>query len=164
VSVALKKMLVPLDFSPGASSVLELASTFARAFGASIELFHVWQPPPLISAPITVLSADADGNAITLEELGRNAAATQLKEQLAALKKLAPVEAHCRVGIGNPAHEIVEAAAHGSFDLIIMGTHGRSGLAHALLGSVAEKVVRRAPCPVLTVRTGGGAARENNQP
>lgn len=155
MSVALKKVLVPVDFSPGTRHVLELASTFARSFGASIELFHVWQPPPLVSAPITVLSADADGRTMTLEDLGRNAATTQLKEMLAELKKLGPVEAHCAVGIGNPAYEIIEAAAHGGYDLIVMGTHGRSGFAHALLGSVAEKVVRRARCPVLTVRTEG---------
>jgi nucleotide-binding universal stress UspA family protein len=153
VTLAVKKVLVPVDFSPGTKRVLELAATFAQAFGATVELFHVWQPPPLISSPLMVLTADDAGRAMTLEDLGRQAAMTQMKEQLAELKKLGPIDAHCRVGIGNPAHEIVEAAAHGGHDLIVMGTHGRGGFAHALLGSVAEKVVRRAHCPVLTVRT-----------
>jgi nucleotide-binding universal stress UspA family protein len=153
VTTPLKKLLVPLDFTPGTKSVLELAATFARAFQASVELFHVWQPPPLISSPLTVLVADAEGRSMTLEDLGRNAAATQLKDQLAALKKLGVSEAHCTVGIGNPAHEIIEVAAKGGYDLIVMGTHGRGGLAHAILGSVAEKVVRRSRIPVLTVRS-----------
>ena len=67
---------------------------------------------------------------------------------------------HDQVGVGNPAQEIVELAERGQFDLIVMGTHGRGGFMHALLGSVAEKVVRRAKCPVLTVRAPHGAGEQ----
>jgi nucleotide-binding universal stress UspA family protein len=147
----IKKVLVPVDFSDGARAAIDLAALFARSFGASVELFHVWQPPPLIAAPIVVVTSETEGRPMSLEDLARNAATTQLKDLMAELKKTG-LEAHCRVGIGNPAHEILELARTGGFDLIVMGTHGRTGFAHAFMGSVAEKVVRRAGCPVVSVR------------
>jgi nucleotide-binding universal stress UspA family protein len=87
-----------------------------------------------------------------MEELARSRAGSQLLEIVNRIRKAGVAEVHCRVGIGSPAHEIVDLAELGHFDLIVMGTHGRSGIAHALLGSVAERVVRRAKCPVMTVR------------
>ena len=88
-----------------------------------------------------------------MEELARTTAGAHMKALAERLRDQGVAEVHSRVGIGSPAHEIVELAELGHFDLIIMGTHGRTGVAHAVLGSVAEKVVRRARCPVLTVRS-----------
>jgi nucleotide-binding universal stress UspA family protein len=77
------------------------------------------------------------------------------ERQLAVLKQSASalgLAINTAVVSGRPAHAIVEHAKDGGFDLIVMGTHGRTGLSHAMMGSVAERVVRRAPCPVLTVQ------------
>jgi nucleotide-binding universal stress UspA family protein len=149
----IKKILVPVDFSEGAQAALAQAATMARTFHASIDLLHVWQPPPLIPFPVVVVPSGADSTPVNMEELARTTAGAQMKELAARLRDQGVAEVHSLVGIGSPAHEIVELAELGHFDLIVMGTHGRTGVAHAVLGSVAEKVVRRAKCPVLTVRS-----------
>jgi nucleotide-binding universal stress UspA family protein len=149
---AIKKILVPVDFSEGAKPALALAASMARTFGASIDLLHVWQPPPLIPFPVVIVPSASESTPINMEELARTTAGAQMKELAARLRDQGVAEVRSRVAIGSPAHEIVELAALGHFDLIVVGTHGRTGVAHAVLGSVAEKVVRRASCPVLTVR------------
>ena len=149
-----RKILVPVDFSEGARAAMELAAAFARPFEAAIELYHVWQPPPLVPVPLVVVSPE-QGRPLTLEQLARTEAGTQMKDLVDALHRLGIGSVTSRVGVGDPAHEILDLARVGKFDLIVMGTHGRHGIAHALLGSVAEKVVRRATCPVLTVRSPG---------
>jgi nucleotide-binding universal stress UspA family protein len=152
MTMTIQKILVPIDFSEGAQPAIELAATMARKFGSSVELLHVWQPPPLIPLPIVVMPSSPEAEPVNMEELARTTAGAQMKEIVTRLRDQGIAEVQSRVGVGSPAHEIVELAALGHFDLIVMGTHGRSGLAHAVVGSVAEKVVRRAKCPVLTVR------------
>ncbi len=147
-----RRLLVPIDFSPGARSAMALATTLARPFEASIELLHVWTPPPLFGEPLLVWTA-ADAPPISLEDLARQQAGTQMKELADELRRGGVREVHTTVAVGDAAHAICEHAGSGHHDLIVMGTHGRSGLAHVLLGSIAEKVVRHAPCPVVTVRT-----------
>jgi nucleotide-binding universal stress UspA family protein len=148
----MKKVLVPIDFSEGAEPAIAMAATMARTFGASIELLHVWQPPPLVPLPVVVMPSSPESAPINMEELARSTAGTQMKDLAVRLRDQGIADVQTRVAVGSPAHEIVELAELGHFDLIVMGTHGRSGIAHAVLGSVAEKVVRRATCPVLTVR------------
>lgn len=148
----LRKILVPVDFSEGAQPALALAATMARKFGASIDLLHVWQPPPLIPFPVAVVPSASESMPVNMEELARTTAGALMKTLVEQLRDQGIAEVHSRVAIGSPAHEIVELAELGHFDLVVMGTHGRTGVAHAVLGSVAEKVVRRAKCPVLTVR------------
>lgn len=152
--IAVKKILVPVDFSDGARAALDLAAGLATAFSAAIELYHVWQPPPLVPVPLVVVSPE-QGRPLTLEQLARTEAGTQMKDLVEHLRGRGVATVTSRVGVGDPAHEILDLARVGGFDLIVMGTHGRHGIAHALLGSVAEKVVRRATCPVLTVRSPG---------
>jgi nucleotide-binding universal stress UspA family protein len=149
---SIKKILVPVDFSDGARPAIEMAATMAHTFGASIELLHVWQPPPLIPLTMVIMPSAPDAEPVNMEELARSTAGAQMKDLAARQHEQGVKEVRSRVGIGNPAHEIVDLAELGHFDLIVMGTHGRTGLAHAVLGSVAEKVVRRAKCPVLTAR------------
>jgi nucleotide-binding universal stress UspA family protein len=153
MNLTLKKILVPVDFSEGAEPAIALAATMARKFGASVELLHIWQPPPLIPLPVVVVPSSPESQPINLEELARSTAGAQMTDLAARLRDQGVADVQTRVGVGTPAHEIVELAELGHFDLIVMGTHGRSGFAHAMLGSVAEKVVRRAKCPVLTVRS-----------
>jgi nucleotide-binding universal stress UspA family protein len=149
---SIRKILVPVDFSEGAQPALALAATMARTFDASVELLHVWQPPPLIPFPVVIVPSTGETTPINIEELARTTAGAQMKELVDRLRDQGVREVLSRVAVGAPAYEIVELATLGHFDLIVMGTHGRSGIAHAVIGSVAEKVVRRAKCPVLTVR------------
>jgi nucleotide-binding universal stress UspA family protein len=150
---AVHKILVPIDVSEeDGEPAIAMASTLAKSFGASIELLYIWQPPPLFPVPIVVIPSALESQPTNMEELARTRAGSQLMDVVARLRKEGVAEVHCRVGIGSPAHEIVELSELGHFDLIVMGTHGRRGVSHAVLGSVAERVVRRAKCPVMTVR------------
>jgi nucleotide-binding universal stress UspA family protein len=145
------KILVPIDFAACSGLVVEMAIELAKRFDAALDFFHVWQPPAMLPMPLIVVP-EPGGPQIAADEVARAIAGAQLKELTAQAQKAGIRELHAHVGIGNPAHEIVELAGKAKFDLIVMGTHGRGGLTHALLGSVAEKVVRQAPCPVVTVR------------
>ena len=133
-----KKIVVPVDFSVCASKALQYAIAFARQFKAELALVHVVPPHPPVPemAPVDVETID-DG-----------------RKQLVALRKGLDVNvpATTLVRVGEPAREIVAAAAELGADLIIISTHGRTGLAHVLLGSTTERVVRHAACPVLVVR------------
>ena len=144
-SVNLKNILVPIDFSEPSRKALEYARQMALGFGASVTLLYVLEPIPYpydFSASYPLVADNP--------ELLKTAGG-KLKELAATLKAGSePVKSLMRQG--NPAHEICAAAQELGIDLIIIATHGYTGLKHVLLGSTAEKVVRHAPCPVLTVR------------
>lgn len=141
----LKRILVPTDFSEASTPALDLAIAFAQRFEAEIILFHAHEMPAYVF-PDGVLPVTPE----VLGELQRSVMAEL--DRLAVRIREAGVVVTTRSGIGVHDFEICRAAKESSADLIVMGTHGRTGLRHVLLGSVAEKVVRRAPCPVLTVR------------
>jgi universal stress protein A len=149
--LSMRKILVPIDLSPAGTRVLEQAHEFAAKFSATIDLLYVWAPPALLAPE--ALSTGAGGAELPLLEwLANNA-----REQLGTFESQArhagiPVAASYSE-LGDPATAIVERAESGGYDLLVLGTHGRTGLSHLLMGSVAEKVVRRARCAVLTVRT-----------
>ncbi len=128
----LQSILVPIDGSPPSLAALAHAVTLAEDYGATIHVLHV--VPPV--EPLTAGARDETDPAM-------NAAIDRAKLSLAQ-------RVSHRTVVGDPIREIVEAAR--TVDLIVMGTHGRIGRLHELLGSVAENVVRNAPCPVLTVR------------
>ena len=140
------KILVPHDFSDAGQQAVAVASDMARRYEASILLLHVHQTM-LYSAPdsfilysseqITELMKSFEAQLATVQQTARAAGALQVDTKVIQ---------------GTPVAEIVNFARDGGYDLIVMGTHGRSGLSHALIGSVAERVVRKAHCPVLTVR------------
>jgi nucleotide-binding universal stress UspA family protein len=142
------RILVPTDFSPPSDAALEYARILAAKFGSSLQLLHVIDEPNASSAFV------ADGFAPNTENI-REGMLMQARERLAQVMKVAE-RAHIRVTadavIGMPASAIVDYAAATGANIIVMGTHGRTGLAHLLMGSVAEHVVRTASCPVLTVR------------
>lgn len=143
-----KRILVPVDFSPCSRGALGFAIELAASLQAALEVLHVWEPPQYVVSDVPVYPPDRPPT--TLRALAREAAGQEM-EQL--LKHVAPGRADelgVRIEVGDPLEVIL--AASGDYDMIVMGTHGRSGLAHLLLGSVAEKVVRRATCPVLTLR------------
>jgi nucleotide-binding universal stress UspA family protein len=143
-----KRILVPTDFSNYSLQALEDAIELAKPFKASIVLLHA-SDPIYFATPGTLYAPS--GNVLMLMREWRRIARTQLAVLARDLEKrgvrLRPVFA-----IGAPHRTIVETAKKIGADLIVMSTHGRGGISHLVMGSVAEKVVRSAPCPVLTVR------------
>ncbi|HEY2487167.1 MAG TPA: universal stress protein [Candidatus Binataceae bacterium] len=143
VGAVWRRILVPIQFSrrlPGAE--LELARSIARTNHAKIVLLHV---VPLSSA----VSADASLAAQYFMEAEKDA---QLKLRKIAQSKLKSFDVEIVVEVGNPATRIVTQAAKLHADLLIIATHGRTGIKRYLLGSVAEHLVARCPCPLLTIR------------
>lgn len=143
-----KSILVPVDFSECCMSALQHASVWASQFGAHIDLLHVWEPPSLAPAGDTTSPMD-DPKFIELVQSRAEQAMRSFGEQARA-HGLAFRTSYCEVG--SPALRIVERARSGKYDLIVMGTSGRTGLSRLMMGSVAERVVRLASCPVVTVR------------
>jgi nucleotide-binding universal stress UspA family protein len=142
------KILVPTDFSETADAALEYAKTLAGQLGASLHLLHVF------SDPYAVAANAPDGCAAlppTLRERAREDARECLRKRLTPEEEARFAGTYAIV-MGLTARQIVEFADENGMNLIVMGTHGRRGVAHLLLGSVAEHVVRTAACPVLTVR------------
>jgi universal stress protein A len=143
--ITLKKILVPTDFSDFSQFALEFALPLAEKFQAKIYLMHVWQLPMTSS----FLPAEPYPEAVLTEaqKTGADHLANVAGELKASGFDIEPV-----FTLGKPYVEIVKAAATLDADLIVLASHGRSGVSHLVLGSVAEKVVRLAPCPVFTVK------------
>ncbi len=141
-----KRILCPVDFSRNSQRAMEAAAEMARQFGGTLTLMHAYVIP---SYPLPEGYVLASSETVT-EILSK----TQRAMNEARLKIIGQGVPNVEVLMteGAPFAEIVRVARELSIDLIIMGTHGRTGLRHALLGSVAEKVVRKAHCAVLTVR------------
>lgn len=146
MEMKLNKILVPIDFSDYSKNALKYAVNFAKLFNAEILLIYVVEPviyPPDFSmgqiAIPTVTTEFDDRAKEELNKLAKNEIPQQLKVSII-------------IRTGKPFVEIIETASEADVDLIIIATHGHSGVEHILFGSTAEKVVRKAPCPVLTLR------------
>src|SRR6266568_7478048 len=145
IAMIVQHVLVPIDFSATADRALEYAIALAQQLQARLTLLHVLDLTP-----------------VTMDEMTVGVVATYLEEQEIEAQHLlqASLERVQRAGLqgesllvqGTPTQTIVDTAGEQGVDLILMGTHGRTGLAHVFLGSVAEHVVRQGPCPVLVVR------------
>jgi nucleotide-binding universal stress UspA family protein len=145
--IDLKRILLPTDFSKFSQAAIKYAAAFAEKFGAEIHLLHVVQNvavfiPDMVNVMPPVMP--------TLEQM--SGPIKEAMGKLIAEHGLERLTIHQEIREGTPFYEIIQLAKEKQIDLIIMGTHGHSGLTHVLLGSVSEKVVRKAPCPVLTVR------------
>jgi nucleotide-binding universal stress UspA family protein len=141
----IQHILVPTDFSPAAAQALEYAIALATRLQARVTLLHVlapvfWGTGDVPAAPPPTY----------MEEI--EAAAHQEIEDALTRVRAAGLEGQALVGYGPPFERIITTARDNGVDLIVMGTHGRTGLPHLLLGSVAERVLRLAPCPVLVTR------------
>lgn len=146
--ILLRNILVPVDFSQASRSALVYAVEFARKFGAKIHLLHIVQDVAVF-LPETAMVAPS--LAVSAAEPMLQAANKSLDQFLASVNTFdVAVEKSCIEG--NPLDEILEQAREKQIDLVILGTHGHTGLAHFFLGSLAEAVVRQSPCPVLSVR------------
>ena len=137
----LKSILVPLDFSPPSKKALDYAVSVARQFKAKLTLLNVVEPD--FAAGFPLVMEDDKQMAAAKSELERAVKAARVPRGL--VEKIL-------VRFGRSFHEITEAARTRKVNLIIIATHGYSGLKHTLLGSTTERVVRHAPCPVLVVR------------
>jgi nucleotide-binding universal stress UspA family protein len=146
--IDLRRILVPTDFSKHSDNALRYACAFAEKFGAELILLHVVQDLAWF-VPEALLAA-GPLPAAPVEEFA--AAARIALQRVVAGLNLPGVAVRPEVVEGVPFDGILRFAKEHEVDLIVMGTHGHTGLAHLLMGSVAEKVVRKAPCPVLTVR------------
>jgi universal stress protein A len=148
------RILVPTDFSSQADLALDYAKSFAERYGASLHLLHVLEDPFMAGAwSSEIYVADMPQVRATLVA----EAEKRLARMLSGLDR-ARFNVTTEVRLGTAAQSIRDVADETGVNLIVMGTHGRSGMAHLLLGSVAEKLVRIAPCPVLTVRSGARGA------
>ena len=139
-----KKILCPVDFDDNSVEALAMAMDLARQHEAMLFLLHAAPPvdPLVVSAPIAF--------ARKKEEAHKNL--NQMAE-----KYLKDTKHETMLRVGHPASEILAAVNETGADLVVMATHGRTGVSHLVLGSVAERVVREAPCPVLIVRAKSAA-------
>jgi nucleotide-binding universal stress UspA family protein len=145
----IRKILVPTDFSPHATEAIRVAHDLARATGASVVVFHVSRPPAVVSDGDRPLSTPA------------RAEAKDVWDELRKIQAKDPavrVEHEVIVADRPDAEHILRILRERGCDLIVMGTHGRTGLKHLLFGSVTEDVVRRAHCPVMVVKAPARAA------
>lgn len=142
----IKKILVPIDFSDYSKKALQYTVSFAKQFNSEINLVYVIEPiiypADLSMGQIVITKADIDYEEKAKEEL-TELAKTEISELLSY---------NIIVKTGKPFMEIIGTAKDIDADLIIISTHGHTGVEHLLFGSTSEKVVRKAPCPVLTLR------------
>jgi nucleotide-binding universal stress UspA family protein len=139
------KLLYPTDFSTTGQTALEMATSLARDRGATLVIMHVEEPP---------LAYGGGELYYGIEEPNRDDLKRMLSEVVPTDRGVA---CEHRLMIGSPATAIIEMAQRENVELIVMATHGRTGLTRLLMGSVAEEVVRKAQCPVLTVKSAAAA-------
>jgi nucleotide-binding universal stress UspA family protein len=141
-----RKILVPVDFSEQSERALQTAILLARSYEATVSIVHVYEPLAVAVPEGYVLFSETQLQRMFDEFL------TALSKLQQSTRGAGVQQVDSKLLHGFAASEIQAFAEQGSYDLIVMGTHGRRGLSHALLGSVAERVLRTAPCPVLIVR------------
>ena len=140
---AFKNFLVPTDFGPSSDAALEVAIDLANKYGAKLTLVHTYEIPSFTYEGMAYTTVDVFTPIM-------NAARAQFDAKVKEVERRVP-GATGVLRMGAPWQEILSVLSDTGADLVVMGTHGRKGVAHALIGSVAEKVVRMAKVPVLTV-------------
>lgn len=149
-----KHILVPVDFGEPSIAALDMAIDLAKSFGAELTVMHAWE------LPVTAYSYGAAVySSVDLITPLREAAENQLESTMTNVRARLP-GAKALLRNGHIWSEIQEAIRETGADLVVMGTHGRSGLDHLLLGSVAERTVRSSPVPVLIARPRASAPRK----
>jgi nucleotide-binding universal stress UspA family protein len=147
---SLERILVPTDFSPGSHAALGYALFLGARMGATLEVLHVYDAVEAMGPDAKVV---VEGKAPQpLQQLLRDRAAGLMDRFVKGVPGIGELPVRTRVEAGKSAEAILRIADKERFDLIVMGTHGRTGLSRLMVGSVAERVIRDAPCPVMTVR------------
>jgi nucleotide-binding universal stress UspA family protein len=147
--VRFRRILAPVDLSEGSRHALRSAAGIARLHGGKLDVLFVWEPPRVVQPDVYVMTGM---HTQMLDVDVRGSLEARMQAFVDELGLPATERPEYELAAGDPADVILERAAAGGYDLIVMGTHGRKGISRLLIGSVAEKVVRRAPCPVLTIR------------
>jgi nucleotide-binding universal stress UspA family protein len=153
----IKRILVATDFSDCSRAAIDYALGMAERLGADVHLVHVFERPVYFEVGVSHSLQLGHNVDEWIHDL--KAGASKQLDALAADVRGRNPRTQVSLREGLPVDEILNAAKEASADLIVLGTHGRTGLPHVVLGSVAERVVRTAPCPVLTVRSATGGAR-----
>jgi nucleotide-binding universal stress UspA family protein len=143
--INIETILVPVDFSSHSERALEMAIGLARTFGAKVHLLHAYHLNISVAAPDGIIVPQ------TLRDTVRDSAASRL-ERSAQRVTLEGIQAETHLTADTPSAAIEQTARQIQADLVVMGTRGLTGLKHVFLGSVAERTVRTAPCPVMTVK------------
>jgi nucleotide-binding universal stress UspA family protein len=145
------KIVAATDFSEDSSNALNIAQEVAQKFASEVVLLHVDQPlAPVMMTPELGPAMDVGAMGRIAEE--QRMLAQKELDKIAGQLRGAGLHVKVLLKVGSPFLEIIHTAQTENADLIVLGTHGRTGLAHVLMGSVAERVVQKAHCPVLTVR------------
>jgi universal stress protein A len=145
----LQRILVPVDFSDCSAAALQQALMLQRVAGAHIHVLHTYDLPALAPANAMLLVGELDASPV---QHAQRFTTQRLAEFLAKLSIQPSDTLRTSIAVGEAAATIVEQAEGDAVDLIVMGTHGRTGWSRALLGSTAERVLHAAPCAVLTVK------------
>ncbi|HEX4352616.1 MAG TPA: universal stress protein [Polyangiales bacterium] len=148
--LTIQRIVCPVDFSACAIHALEYAQDLARLFDAELCMVHAYEDPAAYVTPVPMSGYVGPGAELLLElrkqlELRLDATAAKVKQS--------GIRARAELLEGTPYRVVIDWAKEYNADLIVIGTHGHTGFTHALLGSVTERVVRMAECPVLTIRT-----------
>lgn len=151
--MAIRRILVPIDYSENSKAALAYGAELALSFGAALDIVHVWDRPTYVSDAVMVQRPGEAHKPIG--ELIRENAQKDMNEFMATVTLPSGVPTQSRLLSGEPASTLVAELKKGEHDLVVLSTHGRTGIAHLLLGSIAEKLVRMSPVPVLTVPLAG---------
>jgi nucleotide-binding universal stress UspA family protein len=146
MSIQVRRILVPLDHSGGSDAVVEYACAVARGLASTLTLMHVYEPPSTMVGIVPGASVGGD----TVAEYDAGIALLDHAAMVVRANGFDKVE-RILERASSSSHAIVNHARAGAFDLIVMGTHGRSGFKHLVMGSVAEQVIRTTSCPILLV-------------
>lgn len=147
--MGIRRILIPIDYSEHSKAALAYGAELAVAFGAALDVVHVWDRPSYVTDAVMVQRPGEAHKPIG--ELIRENAQKDMNEFMADITLPSGVPTQSRLLSGDPAATLIHELKKGEHDLVVLSTHGRTGFAHLLLGSIAEKVVRMSPVPVLTV-------------
>ena len=148
----MKRVLVPVDYSESSLGVLRFAAEIAQRGGGQLTALHVWECMP--HAPPDLKVRGRDGKPRKLEDVIRGNAENEMKHFIAGARLPKDLEVKTLVKSGDASKCVLGEIDSGNYDAIVMGTHGRGGVQHVVLGSVAEKIIRSSNIPVITVPIG----------
>ncbi len=152
-AMGIRRIMIPIDYSENSKVALAYGAELALGFGASLDIVHVWDRPTYLTDAVMVQRPGEAHKPIG--ELIRENAQHDMTEFLSQLNLPVGLSSNSRLISGEPASALIAELKKGEHDLVVLSTHGRTGLAHLLLGSIAERLVRLSPVPVLTVPVPG---------
>lgn len=145
------RIIVPVDFSQCSRTALNYAISLADQLGAKLRVLHICEVPALVSPDLVVTIPDQPTQ--TIPEWVKNEAELGMDKFMAEVVKPEGLDVEVKLVTGDAPEMIAKEAELYKADLVVMGTHGRKGMAHLIMGSVAERTLRISPCPVLTIRS-----------